>query len=205
MGSGSGGSAISIHAPHTGRDTGQKRRLPVVSYFNPRAPYGARPTPRPCGSSPPRFQSTRPIRGATISGGQILYVLQFQSTRPIRGATADPATINYAFLHFNPRAPYGARRPLRTLLPIRHKGFQSTRPIRGATTATMTRYPTFFNFNPRAPYGARPCPAGTSGEPAYFNPRAPYGARHDQARKRVHRPGQISIHAPHTGRDSKNA
>ena len=65
----------------------------------------------------------------------------------------------------------------------------------------MTRYPTFFNFNPRAPYGARPCPAGTSGEPAYFNPRAPYGARLRTVIRRTDKV-PISIHAPHTGRDS---
>ena len=37
-----------------------------------------------------------------------------------------------------------------------------------------------------------------------FNPRAPYGARH-KGNCLLLDDGEISIHAPHTGRDSKNA
>ena len=33
---------ISIHAPHTGRDIKPLDCLPMSTYFNPRAPYGAR-------------------------------------------------------------------------------------------------------------------------------------------------------------------
>ena len=56
---------ISIHAPLAGRD------IPVLvckilgCYFNPRAPCGARPLYRAQGANPDRFQSTRPLRGAT--------------------------------------------------------------------------------------------------------------------------------------------
>ena len=61
---------------------------------------------------------------------------------------------------------------------LRQEGFQSTRPIRGATPFLYTL----------------PLPR------LYFNPRAPYGAR----LQAVAHHGQlfdISIHAPHTGRD----
>ena len=34
--------AISIHAPHTGRDDSAVRLMINDQYFNPRAPYGAR-------------------------------------------------------------------------------------------------------------------------------------------------------------------
>ena len=57
--------AISIHAPHAGRDRCRRSDRRGKYYFNPRAPCGARPrrlirpTPRPT------FQSTRPVRGAT--------------------------------------------------------------------------------------------------------------------------------------------
>ena len=81
---------ISIHAPHTGRDSSMRAGDSGPGYFNPRAPYGARHyqvqgrqqrvyisihaphTGRDkqlCDLVPPekKFQSTRPIRGATHS------------------------------------------------------------------------------------------------------------------------------------------
>ena len=77
--------------------------------FNPRAPCGARLyshfNPNPCG----KFQSTRPVRGATASGHSFCPVTLFQSTRPVRGATL-----------------MVSKCPVRSL-------FQSTRPVRGAT------------------------------------------------------------------------
>ena len=62
--------AISIHAPHAGRDRCRRSDRRGKYYFNPRAPCGARPrrlirpTPRPT------FQSTRPVRGATKAFNQ---------------------------------------------------------------------------------------------------------------------------------------
>ena len=105
--------------------------------------------------------------------------LTFQSTRPIRGATPDRTSIGWEV----------------------HE-FQSTRPIRGATPHTTWPRTWAYHFNPRAPYGARP--ASYQAQKAAlnnFNPRAPYGARHQQGWQRHLRRG-ISIHAPHTGRDS---
>ena len=79
---------------------------------------------------------------------------------------------------FNPRAPYGARPLLRPA--------QAHAP---------------WHFNPRAPYGARLASLG-HGAWIYtdFNPRAPYGARHDLLNQ-PYKTGDISIHAPHMGRD----
>ena len=80
-------------------------------YFNPRAPCGARllqgvsrqgcpgisihaplagrdALMAPVSSTVIRFQSTRPLRGATLSGDpHAIRVTTFQSTRPLRGAT----------------------------------------------------------------------------------------------------------------------
>ena len=102
---------ISIHAPHTGRDWNFESYNPPISHFNPRAPYGAR-----------RFGDIVKRREITISihaphTGRdplsamlsILTTLIFQSTRPIRGATRFCCLVPPS-LHFNPRAPYGARR-----------------------------------------------------------------------------------------------
>ena len=194
---------ISIHAPHTGRDTPWSTPWTGSPYFNPRAPYGAR-----------RGRTGEPIRGAFISihaphtGRDLGYGLQvrdgklFQSTRPIRGATsvyekgAQFKTISTHAPHtgrdprrrrrwdrgsdFNPRAPYGARRVQYPITIQQQDLFQSTRPIRGATPfLCVVRLPRL-----------------------YFNPRAPYGARLFK-RLFVAKVYKISIHAPHTGRDHK--
>ena len=213
---------ISIHAPHTGRDVHGHAVPQRLHDFNPRAPYGARPsmgrklrdlgeisihaphTGRdvslcPHWSAPTEFQSTRPIRGATVTGPRASQRLEFQSTRPIRGATPTrprmwpfsdisihaphtgrdrrPGGYVASRQDFNPRAPYGARQ---AALYDGHAalGFQSTRPIRGATRGPPTGRKDGANFNPRAPYGARHTvqSAGRDDCPD-FNPRAPYGAR----------------------------
>ena len=100
---------ISIHAPRVGRDDPSVCRRSLWSCFNPRAPCGARPTPRAlvavfrsfnprasCGArlqlylaytTPPTFQSTRPVWGATRHGLHPRPKDGFQSTRPMRGAT----------------------------------------------------------------------------------------------------------------------
>ena len=80
---------ISIHAPHTGRDTSRARHTAHNDKdFNPRAPYGARPQHGEKQRQHQEFQSTRPIRGATTINDILEGIVTFQSTRPIRGATA---------------------------------------------------------------------------------------------------------------------
>ena len=101
-----------------------------------------------------RFQSTCPVRGTTArSAGRgaindisihvprtghdetgLIFtgvISIFQSTCPVRGTTTLCAIQTILTMHFNPRAPYGARRP----------------------SPTVRRWSR--NFNPRAPYGAR--------------------------------------------------
>ena len=64
---------ISIHAPHTGRD-GKLRKKTIKQDISIHAPHtgrdhapGAVRTPRE------KFQSTRPIRGATFSKGYLSF------------------------------------------------------------------------------------------------------------------------------------
>ena len=123
---------VSIHAPRTGRDATDRAKPPDNPCFNPRAPYGARPVISCQWSVARKFQSTRPVRGATICTRGFALLKRFQSTRPVRGATGmgiglfdmlnvsihAPRTGRDWFLLrrsasvgcFNPRAPYGARR-----------------------------------------------------------------------------------------------
>ena len=147
-------------------------------YFNPRAPYGARQKHDRQGNSDSSISIHAPHTGRDeAKDAHQSEAAEFQSTRPIRGATwrtAHPARM----LHFNPRAPYGARLSGPTVQVADVGLFQSTRPIRGATRDQIRRWPGHRDFNPRAPYGAR------------LNPY-----------KLIFVFGKISIHAPHTGRD----
>ena len=148
---------ISIHAPHTGRDFAAGRLFLGLADISIPAPHTGRDScPQDHPPPSPGFQSTRPIRGATI----IHYSLSFPSN-----------------LYFNPRAPYGAR-PLPSLL--RH---------------WIRTY-----FNPRAPYGARLRSLSSSSVSYTFQSTRPIrGAT--RGRPHFCGRGPISIHAPHTGRD----
>ena len=57
-------------------------------------------------------------------------------------------------LNFNPRSPWGER-PGAGAPVIADGGFQSTLPVGGATSSTIKRYRTPSNFNPRSPWGER--------------------------------------------------
>ena len=146
-----------------------------------------------------RFQSTRPIRGATSlpSGRKLYYVISIHA--PHTGRDCGARQRGSLRGHFNPRAPYGARRPSRCR--CLHRGY----------------------FNPRAPYGARHTKNVLSLYSSSISIHAPHtgrdGAKHNYyicsnkfqstrpIRGATHRRGRqalqdhISIHAPHTGRD----
>ena len=80
-------SKISIHAPRVGRDPAMSPAAPILQHFNPRAPCGAR-------------------------HGMILFSAlssKFQSTRPVWGATTISCAPCKLSRDFNPRAPCGAR------------------------------------------------------------------------------------------------
>ena len=191
---------ISILAPLAGRDALQSCPALALQDFNPRAPCGAR---LPMWGLPAtgwmRFQSSRPLRGATpaiyadfeltdyililapLAGRDDLVHLAgwgvpISILAPLAGRDSDPGTLDSTIPNFNPRAPCGARRPT------------------GAAWASTS------NFNPRAPCGARPflkrlqrwaggfqssrplrgatrALSGGPGHPGHFNPRAPCGAR----------------------------
>ena len=194
-----------------------------MSYFNPRAPYGARLVEVLIQRPSVPFQSTRPIRGATSDENHKCgryFTISIHA--PHTGRDLLRSRHSSDKRNFNPRAPYGARQ----LFPFPWFPvlvFQSTRPIRGATLRHQRRARRGRHFNPRAPYGARLftnrlLKAGM----IYFNPRAPYGARRLWRRGcgsmrafQSTRPIRgatvseleerlcpcISIHAPHTGRD----
>ena len=58
---------VSIHAPHAGRDGDARAQPRRPRRFNPRAPCGARHTELKSILGYYTFQSTRPMRGATLT------------------------------------------------------------------------------------------------------------------------------------------
>ena len=124
---------ISIHAPLTGSDRFIQFACYILPDFNPRSPYGERLDLGCNLSDGRRFQSTLPLRGATIkitatlSDGRL-----FQSTLPLRGATSKSSF-------------WDGGSPL----------FQSTLPLRGATCSSGRHTNRTTDFNPRSPYGER--------------------------------------------------
>ena len=101
---------ISIHAPLAGRDRQDVYGDHARRNFNPRAPCGARPAIPRSSVSIALFQSTRPLRGATMLVRlQQHRRPQFQSTHPLRGATSASTYLSLVDVHFNPRTPCGVR------------------------------------------------------------------------------------------------
>ena len=180
--------AISIHAPHTGRDADGKSAIDVgqqfqstrpirgatkkhpppidnpnfnprapygarrfaiwadllhLQYFNPRAPYGARLLTGVLVVWLFRFQSTRPIRGATGTSFSLRVSREFQSTRPIRGATRSLNPFVPPKHMISIHAPHTGRDFALSLVYalLARKVFQSTRPIRGATSIRVSYAP----------------------------------------------------------------
>ena len=172
------GHGISIHAPHAGRDVLTVNAFTCATdNFNPRAPCGARPSVYFTRWTILWISIHAPHAGRDDSGGgHETAIIRFQSTRPMRGATKissyikpgedisihaphagrDPVfpAVRQCCTDFNPRAPCGAR-PRRSglcrsrrdfnprapcgarlqedTLSIDRYTFQSTRPMRGAT------------------------------------------------------------------------
>ena len=118
--------------------------------------------------------------------------------RPSRMACAT------AFMHnFNPRAPCGARR---TEAPRGdgHRRISIHAPHAGRDRRSQISIPYFENFNPRAPCGARLQFFGSIIILEGFQSTRPMrGATKSSYRFNCWH--QISIHAPHAGRDSKTA
>ena len=145
---------ISIHAPHAGRDRFCKHLHLQKPYFNPRAPCGARRNGRVAPIGPRGFQSTRPMRGATLQEGKQAYGSNISIHAPHAGRDLRSRSKTRRNSDFNPRAPCGARH------------------------TTNNNYKQYVNISIHAPHAGRDrfCKHLHLQKP-YFNPRAPCGAR----------------------------
>ena len=102
--------SISIHAPLAGCDSGRNLSSGKKGNFNPRTPCGVRRQTRDAHLTGERFQSTHPLRGATLVAdhGHIDVVISIHAPLagcdcPSRPRACWPAR------YFNPRTPCGVR------------------------------------------------------------------------------------------------
>ena len=116
------------------------------------------------------------MRGATTSSARFSGVIEFQSTRPVRGAT--PARIE--------PMPSNSR-------------FQSTRPVRGATSKTSVKKYEMMFQSTRPMRGATWRDECETWAHTFQSTRPMRGAT--VQRYRPSRIKEVSIHAPHAGRD----
>ena len=214
------GDLISIHAPRTGSDHGNRRACArrFISIHAPRTGSDA--------------VGREPRKTETIS-----------IHAPRTGSDVFADAHGRITAHFNPRSPHGERHGVLGYSPIAFE-FQSTLSARGATGGIQHFVPAiaisihaprtgsdalYFPriafaryFNPRSPHGERP-----SGQPeppaaSNFNPRSPHGERRGCSTTKSRGllfqptlpargattdgdaqapPRKISTHAPRTGSD----
>ena len=147
---------ISIHAPLAGCDSNRAFPAARPANFNPRPPCGVRPFAMPLISVRAGFQSTRPLRGATLISdtGQVYTFISIHA--PLAGCDA-----------------YGWQRPSHGSISIHAPlaGCDSTRgvfpstiwisihaPLAGCDFLLLAMALRQQDFNPRTPCGVRPAP-----------------------------------------------
>ena len=167
---------ISIHAPHAGRDFyrhGRCRDRPISIH----APHAGRDADSAKASADAAaFQSTRPMRGATVCDRVIfLLLIDFNPRAPCGARLPRRRWRQSASRYFNPRAPCGARHAqLKKVsqgcisihaphagrdLGLYYKPYCGSisihAPHAGRDNIGAGRIKGVWNFNPRAPCGAR--------------------------------------------------
>ena len=106
-----------------------------TSDFNPRSPCGERLLPRLCCGNGGGISIHAPRAGSdVIQNDDMIDLPIFQSTLPVRGATVIAGLLNTGLLLFQSTLPVrGATAPAVSVL-CRRTIFQSTLPVRGATS-----------------------------------------------------------------------
>ena len=105
----------------------------TCGYFNPRPPCGGRRIKHCLIPAPARFQSTPPVRGATLLKWGLRHRPCISIHAPRAGGDRCCKAIAHKKPYFNPRPPCGGRLPFFVFVFLIMK-FQSTPPVRGATS-----------------------------------------------------------------------
>ena len=104
-----------------------------VEDFNPRTPYGMRQLEVEKAKLREEFQSTHPLRDATIVDFAVFHSpIQFQSTHPLRDATSYVLPINTG-ISISIHAPLTGCDETSIIPLTSEQQFQSTHPLRDAT------------------------------------------------------------------------
>ena len=112
------GDPISIHTPHAGSDYVLAIRQKCSRYFNPHSPCGERPRCIVLLWVDVLISIHTPHAGSDCTGsaGAGVY-FGFQSTLPMRGATMSAARTMLTGCYFNPHSPCGERLRALPLVP----------------------------------------------------------------------------------------
>ena len=124
-------SGISIHAAREGGDTSDKFCFSVLSISIHAAREGGDGIDTSIASADEIFQSTPPVKAATLSAHGYLSPCRFQSTPPVKAATLRAVCLNFK-MRFQSTPPVKAATDIMLLLPPRAE-FQSTPPVKAAT------------------------------------------------------------------------
>ena len=127
----------------------------------------------------------------------------FQSTHPLRGATVLLTDRLRSTEYFNPRTPCGVRPILFQNLNRTLSNFNPRPPCGVRLIAISGSFSCVSYFNPRTPCGVRRVDKAVTVDAADFNPRTPCGVRLYTSCMRWPRIN-ISIHAPLAGCDETN-
>ena len=146
--------SISIHAPLTGSDKRSHAENSRIIYFNPRSPYGERPAATRLASVPIYFNPRSPY------GERLFYQIisrssqPFQSTLPLRGATLD-TTVQYLMGFISIHAPLTGS-DMEKLREYEARKISIHAPLTGSDDDGWRDLANGGDFNPRSPYGERP-------------------------------------------------
>ena len=211
---------ISIHAPLTGSDDREIISCTPSSDFNPRSPYGERQVFPGQKVINKEFQSTLPLRGATMkrasrrpkscisihapltgsdpSGFLLFRNFHISIHAPLTGSDHPSSRRCWNPGDFNPRSPYGERLSSFVFSFI-SSVFQSTLPLRGATCRGLDSTCTG-TFQSTLPLRGATFFIGRNGTMEVFQSTLPL--RGATGLPLLPRPvASISIHAPLTGSD----
>ena len=207
-----------------GRDRRARAASTGGNGFNPRAPCGARPPLSVFTSVLYKFQSTRPVWGATgfFRRRRLEGIVSIHAPRV--GRDAHGREWPCALSSFNPRAPCGARltggtrtstaptvsihapRVGRDYHDVSQRGvystFQSTRPVWGATKKDPARAARMMFQSTRPVWGATREENKELWAEMFQSTRPVWGATCKSAF--VNQWGAVSIHAPRVGRDKRD-
>ena len=101
-----------------------------------------------------RFQSTHPLRDATLWKIPPNHELTISIHAPLTGCDYIFSATIHASNYFNPRTPYGMRRGHKTKMKTR-SNISIHAPLTGCDNKILCHAFNFINFNPRTPYGMR--------------------------------------------------